>query len=41
MTLEEDMFLEIMVRADMAKNGFNPYDENDIKLYWEEILNGY
>lgn len=33
--------LEDMVREDMAINGFNPYDRNDIELYWEEYFNGY
>ena len=30
--------LEFMVETDMIENGFNPYSEEDIELYWEELL---
>lgn len=32
--------LEFMVETDMIEHGFNPYCQNDIEMYWEELLNG-
>ena len=32
--------LELMVQADMFEQGFDPANHEDIKYYWEMVLNG-
>lgn len=32
--------LEFMVQTDMIEHGYNPYDPIQVKIYWEERLNG-
>ena len=32
--------LEIMVECDMFECGYNPTNQEAIKLYWEMMLNG-
>jgi hypothetical protein len=31
--------LEIMVQIDMINEGYNPQNPEDVKLYWENMLN--
>jgi hypothetical protein len=32
--------LEFMVETDMIEQGYNPYNPNDVNLYWEIYFNG-
>lgn len=32
--------LEFMVETDMIERGYNPYDLEQVRMYWEEMLNG-
>jgi len=32
--------LEFMIETDMIERGYNPYVQEEIELYWEEMLNG-
>lgn len=38
--MDNNSDLEFMVETDMIERGFNPYNINDIKLYWEIYFNG-
>lgn len=33
--------LEFMVETDMILHGYNPYEQSDVDLYWENYFNGY
>ncbi len=32
--------LEILVEIDMVTTGYNPQNPKDVKLYWENMLDG-
>ena len=33
--------LEFMVETDMIERGYNPYNPEEVNMYWENYFNGH